>query len=179
MGRITYYSTNNRSERASFETALMNGLASNYGLYMIAKKDIPVMSPDAIQAMGEQSYAQIAFHVLYPFLREDIPDSELREMLANAYDDSIIPTEVAHVTGKTHIMWLTRGPTYSFKDYAARFSEGPSTIFSLDPGLAGSWPWQPAATPGGPWPMPSMAWSRSTMLCFFRKDRSPNGSGDR
>ncbi len=121
MGRITYYSTNNTSEHASFETALMNGLASNYGLYMISRGDIPSQTPDAIQAMKEQSYAQIAFQVLYPFLKEDIGGADLREMLGDAYDDAIIPTQVAHVTGKTHIMWLTRGPTYSFKDYAARF----------------------------------------------------------
>jgi threonine synthase len=121
MGRITYHSTNNPSEHASFETALMNGLASDYGLYMISKRDIPSLPPDAIQAMKGHSYARIAFQVLYPFLKEDIEGSDLRDMLADAYDDEIIPTQVAHVTGKTHIMWLTRGPTYSFKDYAARF----------------------------------------------------------
>jgi threonine synthase len=41
--------------------------------------------------------------------------------LDNAYDENEIPTEIEHVTGKTSIMWLTNGPTYSFKDYAARF----------------------------------------------------------
>jgi len=121
MGRITYYSTNNRAERVGFETALMNGLASNYGLYMLSRSHIPSQPPDAIQAMKEQSYAQIAFQVLYPFLKEDIEREDLEQMLEEAYDDAVIPTRVAHVTGKTHIMWLTRGPTYSFKDYAARF----------------------------------------------------------
>jgi len=121
MGRIAYYSTNNLVERASFETALMNGLASNYGLYMIAKKDIPRMAPGTIQAMQEQSYAQIAFQVLSPFLKEEIESEDLKKMLEDAYDEAVIPTQVTHVTGKTYIMWLTRGPTYSFKDYAARF----------------------------------------------------------
>jgi threonine synthase len=121
VGQITYYSTNNKSERVSFETALMNGLASNYGLYMVSRGDIPSQAPDAIQAMKQQSYARIAFQVLYPFLKGDIGIADLKEMLEDAYDDAIIPIHVAHVTGKTHIMWLTRGPTYSFKDYAARF----------------------------------------------------------
>jgi len=121
MGRITYYSTNNASERATFETALVNGLASNYGLYMIAREDIPVQDPAAIRAMREQSYAQIAFQVLHPFLKGEMGSADLRAMLEDAYDDAVIPTQVVHVTGKTYIMWLTRGPTYSFKDYAARF----------------------------------------------------------
>ncbi|HPU30356.1 MAG TPA: threonine synthase, partial [Syntrophorhabdaceae bacterium] len=42
-------------------------------------------------------------------------------ILNDAYSEDKIPTEVQHVTGKTYIMWLTKGPTYSFKDYAARF----------------------------------------------------------
>ncbi|MFH1084100.1 MAG: threonine synthase, partial [Pseudomonadota bacterium] len=121
MGQITYYSTNNKSERVSFETALMNGLASNYGLYMVLKEDIPAQEPAAVQAMKGMPYAEIAFQVLYPFLKEEIGREDLRKMLEDAYDDEVIPTTVEHVTGRTHIMWLTQGPTYSFKDYAARF----------------------------------------------------------
>ena len=121
MGQIKYYSTNNKSERVNFETALINGLASNYGLYMVSREDIPRQESAAIKAMQGMSYAEIAFEVLYPFLKEEILRADLREMLEDAYDDKAIPTQVGHVTGKTHIMWLTRGPTYSFKDYAARF----------------------------------------------------------
>jgi threonine synthase len=121
MGQITFYSTNNPSERVSFETALMNGLASNYGLYMMARDNIPLQPSEAIRAMADQSYAEIAYQVLHPFLKDEIGDAHLREMLEDAYNDAVIPTQVSHVTGKTHIMWLTRGPTYSFKDYAARF----------------------------------------------------------
>ena len=121
MGQITYYSTNNKSERVNFQTALMNGLASNYGLYMVSKEDIPRQESAAINAMQDMSYAEIAFEVLYPFLKEEILRADLRKMLEDAYDDRAIPTQMGHVTGKTHIMWLTRGPTYSFKDYAARF----------------------------------------------------------
>ena len=121
MGQIRYYSTNDKSERVNFETALMNGLAAKYGLYMVSKDAIPRQEPAAIRAMRGMSYAEIAFEVLYPFLREEIIRTDLTEMIEDAYDDAAIPTEMEYVTGKTHIMWLTRGPTYSFKDYAARF----------------------------------------------------------
>lgn len=121
MKEIRYYSTNNKDERVNFETALLAGMASNYGLYMIARSDVPVLSPGRIREMRGMSYAKIAFEVLEPFLSHEIPTAKLRPLLDDAYDEEKIPTIVQHVTGKTHIIWLTRGPTYSFKDYAARF----------------------------------------------------------
>ena len=53
MTIIKYYSTNNKAEHVDFETAFMNGLASNYGLYMLAKEDIPAIGPEVIKAMVE------------------------------------------------------------------------------------------------------------------------------
>ena len=135
MGRIYYYSTNDKSERASFETALMNGLASKYGLYMMAREDIPKLSPDLIRAMKDMTYAQIAFEALSPFLSADIDEASLRAILDDAYDENVIPTEVRHVTGKSYIMWLTSGPTYSFKDYAARFFARALNYFLRKSGL--------------------------------------------
>ncbi len=121
MGVIRYYSTNNKSERVNFETALMNGLASSYGLYMIAREDIPRLEPEIIGSMKGMRYAGIAFEVLFPFLKEEISAREFQFILEAAYSEQAIPTSVQHLTGNTHIMWLSSGPTYSFKDYAARF----------------------------------------------------------
>lgn len=121
MKPITYYSTNDPAERVSFETALLKGMASNYGLYMVARNEIPVVFPERIACMKGMSYAEIAFEVLNLYLAPEIPAEKLKAILGDAYRDDIIPTEVQHVTGKTYIIWLTRGPTYSFKDYAARF----------------------------------------------------------
>jgi threonine synthase len=121
MGGMRYYSTNDKTERVSFETALMRGLASNYGLYMIGRADIPKLESSSIKAMRDLSYARIAFSILNPFLKDEIDPQDLETLLEDAYDDRIIPTTVQHVTGETHIMWLSQGPTCSFKDYAARF----------------------------------------------------------
>ncbi len=121
MKIVMYHSTNNKKEHVNFETALMNGLASNYGLYMISRKDIPKFSSETLKSMKGMPYAGIAYEVLNPFLSSEVKEKDLRAMLDDAYNDSIIPTTLQHVTGQTHIMWLTGGPTYSFKDYAARF----------------------------------------------------------
>ncbi|MFH1365363.1 MAG: threonine synthase [archaeon] len=118
---VTYYSTNNKAERVNFETALLNGMASKYGLYMMDRASVPKLSPEQIKEMESMSYAQIAFQVLNPFLKHEISQKKLEGMLDDAYSEDKIPTVVQHVTGKSHVMWLTQGPTYSFKDYAARF----------------------------------------------------------
>ncbi len=121
MKEPRYYSTNDPAECVDFKTALLTGMASKYGLYMIARNDVPVLSAERIIAMKGMSYAAIAYEVLEPFLGREIPGAKLKSLLDDAYDAKKIPTIVQHITGKTYIMWLTRGPTYSFKDYAARF----------------------------------------------------------
>lgn len=121
MEPITYYSTNNPGVRVNFETALLRGMAPDYGLYMVSKKELPRISHEKLMAMPFMYYPQIAFEVLYPFLGSEVPEKILRSLLNDAYREDVIPTDVQYVTGRTHIMWLTKGPTYSFKDYAARF----------------------------------------------------------
>lgn len=135
MEPVTYYSTNNKAEKVNFETALLRGMASNYGLYMVARDDIPKLSPEQVNGMKDMSYSEIAFQVLNPFLGSEIPEKKLKELLDDAYSVDKIPTDIQHVTGKTHIMWLSKGPTYSFKDYAARFFARTLNYFLEERGL--------------------------------------------
>jgi threonine synthase len=132
---IFYHSTNNLKERATFREALLRGMASNYGLYMMDRADIPCLSIDEICAMQTLSYAEIAYRVLLPFVTPDISDRDFRNLLADAYDERIIPVTLEHVTGDTSIMWLSRGPTYSFKDFAARFFGRVLNHFLVESGL--------------------------------------------
>ncbi|MCX7965905.1 MAG: threonine synthase [Syntrophorhabdaceae bacterium] len=135
MKKITYYSTNNKFYRVDFETALLEGLAPDYGLYMVARQDIPRLSPEKIKSMRAMKYSEIAYEVLSPFLLSEIPEKNLKAILDDAYREDKIPTDVQHITGKTYIMWLTKGPTYSFKDYAARFFGRTLNYFLGEKGL--------------------------------------------
>ncbi len=121
MKPVLYKSTNNPDERVNFETALLRGMAPDYGLYMVPRQDIPRLNRDLIMSMDAMSYATIAFEVLFPYLQSEVSAQDLRPLLYDAYSEEKIPTRIEHVTGKSFIMWLTGGPTYSFKDYAARF----------------------------------------------------------
>jgi threonine synthase len=119
--RILYHSTNNHSEKVSFREAILNGLASNYGLYMMDRQAIPKLPLHAILEMAEMRYSEIAFRVLFPYVTGDIGEKEFHEILQDAYSELSIPVELQPVTGRTRILWLSKGPTYSFKDFAARF----------------------------------------------------------
>ena len=121
MKPILYKSTNNPGDRVNFETALLRGLAPDYGLYTIPRQEIPALSASEIDGMKGKSYAETALQVLAPYLLPEIPSGALQALLEDAYREEKIPTEIQHVTDRTYIMWLTKGPTYSFKDYAARF----------------------------------------------------------
>ncbi len=121
MRQILYHSTNDVFKKVNFETALLNGMAPDYGLYMVCRKDIPKLSASQIGDMKGNYYPEIASRVLSPYLSSEIPEKELKPLIEQGYNTFDIPTIAQHVTGRTYILWLTNGPTYSFKDYAARF----------------------------------------------------------
>jgi threonine synthase len=113
--RIKYYSTNLKSEAVSFREALLKGLAPDGGLYMPTV--IPVLDRETILKFSELSYPKIAFTVLNRIIGGEIEENVLKALCSDAYDFDI-PLE--HVTGRKYIMRLDRGPTASFKDFAAR-----------------------------------------------------------
>jgi len=118
---MQFFNTSDTTQRASFKEALLEGQAPNYGLWMVNRDEVPKLPHSILKGMGNMRYSEIALHVLNPFLDMDIPKTKLEEMLHDAYDERIIPTSIQQVDKRRNIMWLTEGPTYSFKDYAARF----------------------------------------------------------
>jgi len=118
---ILYHSTNNHRENVGFREAILNGIASNYGLYMMKKEDLPEFSIEWIKSLVNKSYADTALKVLLPFVEPDIGKNDFKKILEEAYNERIIPVNLQHLSEGTHILWLSRGPTYSFKDFAARF----------------------------------------------------------
>ncbi|MCK4511994.1 threonine synthase, partial [bacterium] len=68
-------------------------------------------------ALAGSGYPEIAYAVLRRFTAGVIDDATLKSLCEDAYDYDV-PLE--HVTGRRHLMRLDRGPTASFKDFAAR-----------------------------------------------------------
>jgi threonine synthase len=88
---------------------------------MMERGDIPRLGPADLASMRSKRYAEIAHMILEPFVVPDVAEGDLGPLLEEIYDETVIPVKVEPVTGKTSIMWLSGGPTYSFKDFAARF----------------------------------------------------------
>ena len=115
-----YHSTNkfisSYSDNVSFETALFSGIAPDNGLFV--PNNIPKFSFDEIKAMKDVDYSDIAFAVLNKFLKNEINEKDLKAIVQDAYNFEI-PFE--KFNNNTSIVRLDKGPTLSFKDFAARF----------------------------------------------------------
>lgn len=112
---IRYYSTNLHADPVTFKDALLKGLAPDKGLFM--PEEIPTLTPTEIAAFSQMEYHQIAFEVGKKFLRGQIPDQKLLDIVKDAYNYDV-PLE--HVYDRKYVMRLDQGPTASFKDFAAR-----------------------------------------------------------
>jgi threonine synthase len=110
-----FFSTNGHPERVDFRQALLMGQAPDKGLFM--PEQIPLIPGTAIEEFPRMSYPQIAYEVVKPYLGDLIEDSALRDMLQDAYNYEV-PLE--RVYDEKYLLRLDRGPTCSFKDFAAR-----------------------------------------------------------
>jgi threonine synthase len=111
-----YYSTNHRVPETDLAAALLEGQAADKGLYM--PRPIPRLAPDLLACARDLPYPELAARVLAPFAQGVFSEEVLREICEDAYDFDV-PLEKA--TDRIFVMRLDRGPTASFKDFAARF----------------------------------------------------------
>ena len=112
---LTFYSTNLKAGNLRFHEALLKGQAPDKGLYMPVS--IPRIPLSEIEEYSSKEYWEIAFHVAKRFLAGEIPDEDLKNIVRDAYNYDV-PLE--HVVARKYVMRLDRGPTASFKDFAAR-----------------------------------------------------------
>jgi threonine synthase len=115
MSKITFFSTNGSPERVDFRQALLIGQAPDKGLYM--PETIPRIPVDRLLQFSKMSYPEIAYEVIKPYLGDLVPDDALKAMLKDAYNYDV---PVEKVFDDKYILRLDRGPTCSFKDFAAR-----------------------------------------------------------
>ncbi len=111
----SYFSTNLKSDETSFRKALLKGLAPDGGLYMPSR--YPLISQEELSEFADRQYHEIAFTVLDKIIGNEIEKSDLQKLCRDAYYFDV-PLE--KVSGRSYIMRLDRGPTASFKDFAAR-----------------------------------------------------------
>ncbi len=115
MDQIQFYSTNLKAPKVSFRDALLKGQAPDAGLYM--PEQIPAFTSDELNELHKLPYQEIAFLIAEKFLKNEIPSNDLHQIVKDAYDFEV-PLE--NVYKRHYLLRLDKGPTASFKDFAAR-----------------------------------------------------------
>jgi len=143
---VQFFSTNEQAPPVNLRQALMIGQAPDKGLYL--PRACPAVTPAELAAFATLPYAEIAFRVLAKYTEGVVADEVLAEVCRAAYDFDV-PLEPVRGCARVHVLRLDRGPTASFKDFAARWmarmlgrfvreSGQPLTILTATSGDTGS-----------------------------------------
>jgi len=114
VSKNLYYSTNGRAPEVPFREALLKGLAPDKGLYL--PRIIPAISAGDLDRLRELDYPQLAASILDRFTHDDIGYDLLSGICHDIYTFDV---PVEKVFDRKYILRLDRGPTASFKDFAA------------------------------------------------------------
>lgn len=113
---MNYYSLNNAADKVGFRTAVIQGLAPDKGLYF--PETITPLPSDFFDTIEQLSHEEIAFRAIEQFVGSDIPEKELRAIIAETL---CFDFPVAEVAQGVYTLELFHGPTMAFKDVGARF----------------------------------------------------------
>ena len=113
---MKYYSLNHNAPTASFEQAVVKGLAPDRGLYF--PDTITPLPSSFFQNIENLTNEEIAFEAIKQFVGNDIPEKNLKEIINETlcFD---FPT--VKVEENIYSLELYHGPTMAFKDVGARF----------------------------------------------------------
>lgn len=116
-----YVSTRGVAPPLGFADVTLAGLAADGGLYV--PRAFPRISAEELANMAHQSYLEIAWRVILPFVSDDISSEELVGILRAAYKGfdhkDIVP--LRQMDEGLHVLELFHGPTLAFKDVALQF----------------------------------------------------------
>lgn len=113
---MKFYSLNNTAPQVSFDTAVVNGIAPDKGLYFPEK--ISPLPSSFFEEIENLSNEEIAFTAIRQFVTEVVPDDILKDILKEVLDFDF---PVVDITKNIGTLELFHGPTMAFKDVGARF----------------------------------------------------------
>lgn len=113
---MQYYSLNKQAAPVSFREATISGQAPDKGLYF--PELIPTLERSFIDNINDISNEEIAYRVILPFIGNEIPEAELKRIVAETINFEI---PLVPVTENISALELYHGPTLAFKDIGARF----------------------------------------------------------
>jgi len=113
---MQYYSLQHQAPPVSFKEAVLSGQAPDKGLYF--PEQLPALPKDFIENLASLSKEEIAATVMRPYVQEDIPEDELKRIVAETINFDF---PLVKINGDISSLELFHGPTYAFKDVGARF----------------------------------------------------------
>jgi threonine synthase len=124
---MNYYSLNNKTQKVSFQEAVIKGLAPDRGLYFPENsKPLPLEFYNEIENLSNET---IAFEVIKQFIGAEIPEEIVKSIIAEtlSFDFPLVEIEAGIFS-----LELFHGPTMAFKDVGARFMARCIAYFNKD-----------------------------------------------
>ncbi|SFR79012.1 threonine synthase [Maribacter stanieri] len=113
---MKFYSLNNTAPEVSFDTAVVNGIAPDKGLYFPEEiNPLPISFFENIESFSNE---EIAFKAIQQFVSGIVPNDVLKDILKEVLDFDF---PVVEITPNIGTLELFHGPTMAFKDVGARF----------------------------------------------------------
>lgn len=113
---MNYYSLNNKAPKTSFKDAVIKGIAPDKGLYF--PETITPISQDFFKNIESYSNNEIAFELIKQFVGTEIPETDLKAIIADVLQFGF---PIVEVEKDIYSLELFHGPTMAFKDVGARF----------------------------------------------------------
>lgn len=113
---MKYYSLNHNAPKVSFEEAVIQGLATDKGLYF--PESITPLKTDFFENIENLSNEEIAFEAIKQFVGNEIPAEILKQIIS---DTLCFDFPTVKVEKDIYALELYHGPTMAFKDVGARF----------------------------------------------------------
>jgi len=118
---MKFISTRLSAPSLSFEEVVLQGLASDGGLYI--PEFLPKFDEKKISQMKKMSYQELFFEVTEHFVNNEIDGETYRKIIAKSYANfshtAIAPLK--QISENEFLLELFHGPTLAFKDFALQF----------------------------------------------------------
>lgn len=120
---MRFFNLKNKKEIVSFKTACIKGLGEQKGLFF------PTQIPFLQKIDFEKNIHELGFDILYPFVKEDMSETQLKDVLQHTL---CFDFPLHTLNENTLVLELFHGETLAFKDVGARFLAASFGIFASE-----------------------------------------------
>jgi threonine synthase len=124
---MQYYSLNHNAPNVTFQEAVVQGLASDKGLYF--PESITRLPDSFFENIEKMSHEEIAFEAIKQFVGDEIPEAILKQIISETL---CFDFPVVEIESGVFSLELFHGPTMAFKDVGARFMSRCLGYFNSD-----------------------------------------------